>query len=381
MHIMAEPTVILFGATSYLGHYVLRELRGRGFTIIAPTRNPEIASILLGEPGPEVTVCRLNDMPKTRTVEAVVNLSYVKKALPDQLLRRNVELVDRIVAETHRHRAPRLIHVSSVAVFGYSFDRPPRPGPAPGRTGDSYIELKTVSERRIIERARTGTTLAVVRPGNILGAASPTWVANVAQRMLEGAPVGIEGRDGYCNGTSALNLAHYLSDLVCADTDELQRFGLYHHVAEMSAIRWRQLHAAFSKVLGVQATYAPVGATESADNMSATVAKRVVAAYLGWAGAVGRRVLRHVKVGDLMEGAFFELKARLAAGSLIQHGDLNPKDRAFLTIVSAEVEFQSHTLASWSPPLGTESSIRDMTDWLATSGYSLVGAIGADVRS
>jgi nucleoside-diphosphate-sugar epimerase len=78
--------------------------------------------------------------------------------------------------------AERVVHVSSVATWGYEHrvpldeDSPPRP------CGIPYIDTKGASDALALDRARRGEPIAVVRPGDVYGPGSTPW----AVRPLEG---------------------------------------------------------------------------------------------------------------------------------------------------------------------------------------------------
>ena len=130
---------VVFGATSYLGGFVLDALLARGLKVVAVTRNPGTASILLHGWADRIEVSRTGQVGDQRA-DAVVNLAYVKQAVPVGLVRQNRALASAVASAARAAGAPVVVQVSSAAVFGYRPDRDPVPGPAPHLPGDAYIE-------------------------------------------------------------------------------------------------------------------------------------------------------------------------------------------------------------------------------------------------
>src|SRR5262249_9618562 len=157
---------------------------------------------------------------------AVVNLAYARDASPFEVYpatRRLMHLVDRTREATG---ASRLIHISTLAVFGYRFERPPWPLAVKWRPADPYIESKIYAERLLLRAAARGSDdLAIVRLGNVIGPAAPIWIASLAQRILEARPVGYTSGLGYANATSIDNVGSYICELVRCPSSDLADMG------------------------------------------------------------------------------------------------------------------------------------------------------------
>jgi nucleoside-diphosphate-sugar epimerase len=89
----------------------------------------------------------------------------------DDFMRANVDGTRNVLDAADAHGAERVVHVSSVAAFGWEVDEEiaedaePRTG-----TGNPYFETKALSERVARERGAT-----VVRPGDVYGPGSQQW--------------------------------------------------------------------------------------------------------------------------------------------------------------------------------------------------------------
>jgi nucleoside-diphosphate-sugar epimerase len=99
----------------------------------------------------------------------------------DDFVRVNVEGTRNLLEAATAAGASRVVHISSVAIWGYEHrreldeDAPARP------CGIPYIDTKGASDALALRRARAGAPIAIVRPGDVYGPGSIPW----AVRPLE----------------------------------------------------------------------------------------------------------------------------------------------------------------------------------------------------
>lgn len=369
---VSPPTVVLFGATSYLGQYVLDDLLARGYRVLAVTRNPAVSEILLHAWEGRVTVIAPDQLADAGEAAAVVNLAYIKVEKPHRLIQQNALLMQSIHDAAVRLGAGRVVHVSTQAVFGYEFDAPPRPVRAVRRAGDAYVESKVHAEL-LLEELQSGARygLDIVRLGNIVGEGSPGWTANLAQRLLDGRQVGVAGRDGYSNAAFAPNIASYLGHLVDSPIAAGRTIGRYHHFADLSALRWSALIARYADAVGVEPVLAAPIAPLTRTTLRAAVARTLGTVYKGPIGRVARRSLARVAAIDAaVETAIFETKTALGAGLAVDPFEV-PQDRDLLAILSSEHEFRSHVEPGWTRPVADDEALDRMARWLVEAGFAI----------
>jgi nucleoside-diphosphate-sugar epimerase len=363
--------VVVFGATSYLGQYVLDDLLVRGYRVLAVTRNPAVSEILLHRWKDRITVIAPDQLAAAGEAAAVVNLAYIKAEKPHRLIRQNALLMQRVHDAAVRLGAARLIHVSTQAVFGYEFDQPPRPVRAVRRVGDAYVESKVHAELSLEElQSRARHRLDIVRLGNIVGEGAPGWTANLAQRLLDGRPVGIAGQAGYSNAAFAPNIASYLGHLVDAPTSSGQEIGRYHHFADLSAMRWPAIIALFSEVIGVEPVLAAPMTMPTRATLRPAIAGALKMLYMGPVGRIARRSLARVEADDAMDTAIFATKTALGASSAVEPFEA-PQDRDLLAILSSEHEFRSHLVPDWTRPVSDGEALHRMALWLVEAGFAI----------
>ena len=97
-------------------------------------------------------------------------------------VRVNVQGTRNVLDAAHAAGAERLVHVSSVASWGYEHRHDLDEDASPRPCGIPYIDTKGASDSLVLTRARRGEPVAVVRPGDVYGPGSIPW----AVRPLEG---------------------------------------------------------------------------------------------------------------------------------------------------------------------------------------------------
>ncbi len=364
-------TVVLFGATSYLGQYVLDDLLSRDCRVVAVTRNPVVSEILLYRWNDRITVMSPDQLSTVGAAEAVVNLAYIKVERPHRVFRQNNLLIRRVHDAALNLGARRLVHVSTQAVFGYEFEEPPRPMRAVRRVGDSYIESKADAELLLEDlRSDAEYSLDIVRLGNIVGEGAPGWTASLAQRLVDGRPVGVTDRDGYSNAAFAPNIAAYLGFLATSPLGVQHVEGIYHHFADLSELRWSEIIGRFAEAVGVSPVLATAAADATGSSLRPAIAGTLKKLYTGPVGRVAKRSLARVESVDAIDAAIFATKTALGAGSEVDPFDLS-RDSDLLAILSSEYEFRNHLAAGWTPPVNDVEAVDRMARWVVDAGFAI----------
>jgi nucleoside-diphosphate-sugar epimerase len=374
---MAEtrPTIFLVGGTSHVAGALIRELSHGNYRVLVVTRRPRIAEILLGDLQCNAEVVSMEQAAKVAPSDAstVVNFAYVKSAPKHKVYpatRRLMESVKRLAVDV---RATRLIHTSTIAVFGYEFSETPRPIAVPWRPGDGYTDLKIYAEHALARSAATNAnySLAIVRLGNVIGPGANPWTAGIAQSMLEGKPVGRVGRIGFSNATYTKNIASYIRSLIDAPAHSLQEFGTYHHLAEFSNHSWNEI---FDKMGSAIGSYTLVNTTDhdgssgehwlpNAKESAKEIVRRV------YRSPVGNRVRAAFSFTDRLP--FLDhLVGRIKEPAGLEPPAVSAGEQQQFAVVGNPVEFKSHTLRRWTPPASFDEAMDDICRWAASANYS-----------
>jgi nucleoside-diphosphate-sugar epimerase len=100
----------------------------------------------------------------------------------DDFVRVNVGGTRTVIDAAERAGAGRVLHLSSVAVWGYEFAHDLTEDAAPRPCGDPYIDTKGASELLALRRGAT-----VVRPGDVYGPRSEPWILRPLRALQAGA--------------------------------------------------------------------------------------------------------------------------------------------------------------------------------------------------
>ena len=366
---MSDP-VVVFGASGYVGGYTVRALLARGHRVIAVTRRPAMARILLAEESAELTIGSAEDARRLIGGAncTIVNLAFVKKADPGWIYRQNRELmssIERVASE----RCRRLIHISTAAVLDSVAASNPAPVRLTKAPPDLYGESKLHAEHLIEKIAeRASCELAIVRLGNVIGPGSPAWMATIAQRLLEVKPLAYEGANGYSNATHVQNVGEYLAHLVDSPPGALSAHGTYHHLAEFSARRWPVLLDVISAEVGFPWT--SVSRPPPASSGGSPVKRALKAANRTDAGRYLRAGLGLIPDPRALE-RFNSWVRSPVPPSVAPTGAVGAEDFALLEVLSTENEFPSHAIEGWSPTLGFEAACEGIAEWVRDSGFSI----------
>jgi nucleoside-diphosphate-sugar epimerase len=363
--------VIVFGASSYVGTSAVRSLLAAEYEVVAVSRRPATASIVFGDLADRVAFASIDEATEgIGDAFAVLNLAYVKETKMEEAYRANRDLVDAVVAAAVSSGAGRIIHTSTLAVFGYDLGVRVQPASVRWHPEDPYVETKTLAEHRLVDAtSKAGKKLAIVRLGNVIGPGSPAWVAGLAQRTLEGRPVAYEGRDGFSNATYVDNVADYLRFLVAEPGAILDAFGAYHHLAEFSSHRWGELREAIAAATGAGRDVVVESAAGSEGSDGSTVQALRSRARRGRTGGYLRAFFGAASRSRWVREAV--ARGRASVWEVTRPMPLTADDEAFLRIMSVTREFRSHVIASWQPPVSFERAIAEIEEWLGSAGYSL----------
>ena len=348
-------TVVVIGASGYVGGRMLAELSGRGHRVVAVTRGDIHASS-----GASAHAERMRDdqLVSLRGEDVVVvNLAYPSNTPGLEARAANERLIERVRLAVEQTDARRLLHASTQAVFGYQWRSAPVAGPAPRRAGDMYIEVKQRAERALARhQRRRGHDLAIVRLGNVLGAGAMPWASATAQRILEGRPAAGRGGAGRLNGTYVANIADYFATLVEHDGEPAAgEAGMYHHLAEFGDRPWRDLIEPLAAAVGVEAVYTDDAPMPAAAGLEAM------------ARAAVRRAAPLITRAPALVAMIQRLRPPLP---LRTHGRA-VEDPSWAMLTGGAIVFPPALLPGWAPPHSWNAALAEMQAWVAAHGYAV----------
>lgn len=186
---LTGKTVLVTGATGFLGGALVRHLVTEGANVRAMVRRPNRDRDIRGLPN----VAQVQgDLSQPHTLRgavrgcAVVFHTAVSYGSYDEQRQVNVEGTRQLALACADEGVARFVHVSSVAAYGYAVrgrvdeNTPLAPAQEP------YSITKAHAERALREvGAERGLSYSIVRPGGIYGAGSGLWTRtmfNIARR-------------------------------------------------------------------------------------------------------------------------------------------------------------------------------------------------------
>jgi nucleoside-diphosphate-sugar epimerase len=266
----------------------------------------------------------------------------------------------------HRAGVRRLVHLSSASVHGQS---PPvgtdERSPLSDRQPVAYNNAKVRAERELLTcRAGGSTEVAILRPGIVYGPRSQ-WIGGLADEVLAGTAVLVEGGRGVCNTVYVDDVVRAV--LAAADAEAVD--GEAFLIGDDAPVTWRDLAEPVCRALGVDVDELP------RPPASAAVAPRP------WRDRAARFYgLRHRLPAPVRAGL---RAARQAARDRAGEGAPAPTSTAAVVTVETALlhtcrwqlpSAKAHAGLGWRPSVPFTDGCQRSIAWLAFAGYPVVPA-------
>jgi nucleoside-diphosphate-sugar epimerase len=189
--------VFVTGGTGFIGGEVVRQLRARGDDVRCLVRS-EAKAAPLRELGCEIVAGDLGDVEAIRAgMEgcdgAIHAAAMYEVGIPASrrpaMWEANVAGAERVFRAALEAGVPRLVHVSTVGVFGNTRRRVvDETYEHPGKEFTSYYEQTKLEAHRIAKRmiAEEGLPAVIVQPGGTYGPGDTSQVADLLEEFLKG---------------------------------------------------------------------------------------------------------------------------------------------------------------------------------------------------
>jgi nucleoside-diphosphate-sugar epimerase len=156
--------------------------------------------------------------------------------------------LDHLLHECQRNRVQKLVHLSSVAVYGdpppaaaASEDAPARPAPG------SYGALKLEQDRRVQRAAQRGLPAVVLCPPNIIGPQSD-YLLQIITALSRGQLALIDDGNAICNTVDVTNLAEAAIAALGAPVADGSRF----FITDDEHVTWGMLVRHLTRLAGAE---------------------------------------------------------------------------------------------------------------------------------
>jgi nucleoside-diphosphate-sugar epimerase len=331
--------VAIIGAAGYVGGYLVDELNRQGITPAVITRSNG-ALLMFGK--------RVHAAEPGQTFDVVINLAF-PAGKAHQMRDDNRAIIDRIEALG----GDVVIHASSLAVFGYSLEHTVTKQRVAVRADWPYVESKIDFEGQLLDRFGD-REVHVVRLGNVWGPGSNNWTVPIMNNVLYRQPTAIRNHDGFSNATDVANVASYLAFLAQRRT---RRGAHFHHLAELSELRWSAFHRHFSEVF-----QQPIEYLETAPSSSEGLIRSVRSS------PQLKAIYNSPRVGSLLRRTVGRLPKR-GARSLLRIRVFSPPrdpaaDTTFFRVMACPRQFPNDVDLAWRPPLNFDQSWNAVRTWI-----------------
>ncbi|MCU0511989.1 MAG: SDR family NAD(P)-dependent oxidoreductase [Anaerolineae bacterium] len=179
---LAGQTVLVTGATGFVGGALARRLAAAGVQVRALARRPERERFLRGVPGIEIVPGDITDAERMRQVVAGCTVVFhVAAALGGPLAVQqavNVGGTQQVARAAAAAGVQRLVHVSSIAIYGFPAGGTVTEAFTPLPTRVPYNLSKREAEAALIDAAQD-MPWSILRPGMIYGPGSAMWTGTL----------------------------------------------------------------------------------------------------------------------------------------------------------------------------------------------------------
>jgi dihydroflavonol-4-reductase len=188
--------VFLTGGTGFIGGRVAAQLRERGDEVRALVRSPDRATALrdagcelvTGDLGDRATVAAAMAGSDAAIHGAAIYEVGIPAAEHRRMYETNVVGTENVLAAALEAKVPKVVYVSTVAVFGNTRGRVVDENyEAPGREFTSYYEQTKYEAHRVAKRLiDEGLACVIVQPGGVYGPDDHSSIGQLMNQFLAG---------------------------------------------------------------------------------------------------------------------------------------------------------------------------------------------------
>jgi nucleoside-diphosphate-sugar epimerase len=287
--------VLITGATGFIGGRLAEILVDRdGVEVVALVRGYGSAMRLARRP---VRFARgeVTDLEAVRAAargcDAIYHCAYGTSGGQRHRAEVNREGTRQVLAAARAEGVRRVVHLSTLMVYGRTGDGDLEETAPRRRFGNAYSDSKLEAERLALAAgARPGLEVAVLQPTAVYGPWGGVWTAGVLATLRRGRQILVDGGAGLAN-------AVYVDDLVDAmilAASHPAAAGECFLVSDGAPLTWQRFFAAFEGLLGKapgEATV-PMSRQEALEHWRASRRARTRLRGEAWRALTGDRDLR-----------------------------------------------------------------------------------------
>jgi nucleoside-diphosphate-sugar epimerase len=229
--------VVVLGGTGFVGSRLCASLQASGWA------HPVSASARRSLPG--VESLQVNTRDEAALAAALRSADSVVNCVAGDA-RSIAEGARALASAASRAGCPRVVHLSSMAVYGFAEGRLDESAPLDPSLG-WYARAKCEAEQHVASFARQGGAAVILRPGCVWGPGSQLWVGRIG-RWLRARRLGDlgAGGDGWSNGVHVDDVCQAVLAAVRGAAPGLQTYNL----AAPDSPRWNEYFVDLALAIG-----------------------------------------------------------------------------------------------------------------------------------
>ncbi len=246
--------ILVTGASGFVGgRLVERLVRHHGADVRVLVRNPSSAARLARFP----VTFHLGDVTRSEDLDramaglggdgVVFHCAYGTSGSQKHRAWVNRTGTERVLEAAHRAGAPRVVHLSTLMVYGRTGDGDLDETAPRRRFGNAYSDSKLEAEALALQYHRSGRVpVTVLQPTAVYGPFGGVWTVAPLMALKSGRMILVNGGDGLGNAVYVDDLVSAM--LLAAVRDEAP--GEAFLISGPEAVSWRELYEHFSGILG-----------------------------------------------------------------------------------------------------------------------------------
>ena len=257
MNLEGKKVLVIGGTGSVGGPLVQRLVTDCGAQVRVMARNLGTASRIARFPIELVPGDIADPAAVQKAMEGrdiVFNLAYGKDGDRKQQERITIAGTENVLKAALEHKLERVVHVSTISVYGNTNDGDMNETAPRKRSGEIYADSKLKAEKLAFQYFRKyGLPVSIIQPTIIYGPFVGGWTVRVINQLKNELVILPDGGEGLCN---AVYVDDVVEALLLAATKE-EAIGEAFLISGEEPVSWREFYGAYENMLGTSSLLLP----------------------------------------------------------------------------------------------------------------------------